>query len=130
MGKINIIARGDIVAASLPHMNNETSMMKGDRPVIVVQNEKANTFSSTVIVVPLTKNLEKAYSEKHPNHVLISLEDISYFYDESAFLSKSVALCEQVLTIDKSYLIKRLGRLNKSKIWELNNALQISMQLI
>ena len=47
------IRRGDILWADLG-MFPTTSVQGGVRPVIVVSNNKANTYSSVITVVPLT----------------------------------------------------------------------------
>jgi len=59
------IKRGDIYYADLnPIIGSE----QGDcRPVLIVQNDKGNHHSPTVVVVPLTRNLRK---NPLPTHVL------------------------------------------------------------
>ncbi len=51
------IRRGDILWADLG-MFPTTSVQGGVRPVIVVSNNKANTYSSVITVVPLTSILK------------------------------------------------------------------------
>ena len=50
------IRRGDILWADLG-MFPTTSVQGGVRPVIVVSNNKANTYSSVITVVPLTSRI-------------------------------------------------------------------------
>ena len=52
------IRRGDILWADLG-MFQTTSVQGGVRPVIVVSNNKANTYSSVITVVPLTSRIYK-----------------------------------------------------------------------
>lgn len=52
------IRRGDILWADLG-MFPTTSVQGGVRPVIVVSNNKANTYSSVITVVPLTSRIYK-----------------------------------------------------------------------
>ena len=60
------IKKGDIYYASLnPAIGSE---QKGERPVVVLQNDCGNKYSPTVIVAPLTKIIKK---EKLPTHILI-----------------------------------------------------------
>ena len=47
------IERGDILIADLGKASG-TSIQSGIRPVIVISNNKANTYSPVVTVVPLT----------------------------------------------------------------------------
>ena len=52
------IRRGDILWADLG-MFPTTSVQGGVRPVIVVSNNKANTYSSVITVVPMTSRIYK-----------------------------------------------------------------------
>ena len=49
------IRRGDILWADLG-MFPTSSVQGGVRPVIVISNNKANTYSSVITVVPLTSS--------------------------------------------------------------------------
>ena len=71
------IRRGDILWADLG-MFPTTSVQGGVRPVIVVSNNKANTYSSVITVVPLTSRI---YKKRYlPTHVFISKYDICLLY--------------------------------------------------
>ena len=66
----------------------------GRRPVLIVQNDRGNRYSPTVIAVPLTGSERKPAL---PTHV--------YLPAGTAGLRKpSVVLCEQVRTLEKSRL--------------------------
>ena len=66
-----------------------TSVQGGVRPVIVVSNNKANTYSSVITVVPLTSRI---YKKRYlPTHVFISK------YDMTGIRKGSLALAEQVM---------------------------------
>ena len=68
------IRRGDILWADLG-MFPTTSVQGGVRPVIVVSNNKANTYSSVITVVPLTSRI---YKKRYlPTHVFISKYDMT-----------------------------------------------------
>ena len=84
------IRRGDILWADLG-MFPTTSVQGGVRPVIVVSNNKANTYSSVITVVPLTSRI---YKKRYlPTHVFISK------YDMTGIRKGSLALAEQVMSI-------------------------------
>lgn len=89
------IRRGDILWADLG-MFPTTSVQGGVRPVIVVSNNKANTYSSVITVVPLTSRI---YKKRYlPTHVFISK------YDMTGIRKGSLALAEQViLQLPKNY---------------------------
>ena len=69
----------------------------GHRPVIDVSNNAANTYSPAVTIVPLTSRHSKS---NLPTHVWI---------DVSALPLRSLALCEQITTVDKDRLKKCIG---------------------
>ena len=65
------IRRGDILWADLG-MFPTTSVQGGVRPVIVVSNNKANTYSSVITVVPLTSvSRERIRQTKLLSHLRI-----------------------------------------------------------
>ncbi len=86
--------RGDIYYADLGSDNN-TSEQSGVRPVLIVSNDKANTHSPVVTVVPMTGKLKK---RDLPTHVIITPKVCS------GLNRPSMALAEQVVSIDKSRL--------------------------
>lgn len=69
----------------------------GIRPVVIIQNNTGNRFSTTTIVAPITTKLGKAYL---PTHLVISKEQ-NY--------KKSMILLEQIRIIDKSRLLEKLS---------------------
>ena len=70
----------------------------GVRPVLVIQNDVGNRYSPTVIIAAITSQIDKA---KLPTHVEINAAE--YHLDRD-----SVVLLEQIRTIDKQRLQKRL----------------------
>lgn len=104
------IKKGDIYYASLnPVVGSE---QKGERPVVVLQNDCGNKYSPTVIVAPLTKIIKK---EKLPTHILIHSNEFLR-YD-------SLILLEQIRVIDKSRIFAYLGKLSESQIQKMDMAL-------
>lgn len=96
----NNIRSFDIWLADLPRMA-DSSVQHGIRPVVVVSNNAANRFSPVITVVPLTSRLNKRIM---PTHV---------YLQEKGLDRPSIALCEQVITLDKSRLYKFLGMVEK-----------------
>jgi len=92
------VKRGDMFYANLnPIIGSE----QGDlRPVLVVQNNSGNIHSPTTVVVPITRNLNKT---ELPTHVVIPRS--------SGLNGDSLALVEQIRTIDRSRLISYIGRI-------------------
>lgn len=80
------------------------------RPVVVIQNNVFNRSPlGTVLGCALTTNLRRA---KAPGNVLLD-------ENEADLPKQSVIVVSQVLTIDKSELIDKIGALSKERINEI-----------
>lgn len=101
--------RGDIILANLDGIGSE---QKGVRPVLIMQNDNHNETSNTLIVVCLTSKEKRMDMKCH-----VKLFD------------GSIALCEQIRTIDKSRAIKRICRLNVNQIQAVETAIRNSLRL-
>ena len=109
------IKRGEIYYADLsPVVGSEQG---GVRPVLVVQNDVGNKYSPTVIVSAITSQLGKA---KLPTHIELPAEEYN-------LPKNSVALLEQIRTLDKRRLQQKVTTLSPSKMREINKALLISL---
>lgn len=111
------IQRGDIYFAELN--DGIGSEQSGNRPVVIIQNNLGNTFSPTVIVAAITgKRKSKA---NLPTHCELSkIKNLKL---------NSMALAEQILTLDKSRLSNYVGSLNEDDLEKLSQALSISLAL-
>lgn len=87
-----------------------SSVQSGSRPVLVISNDVANRFSSTLTVIPLTTVQKKL---NLPTHIQIAEADCQMINDH-AYLRNSVALAEQVTTIGKNALLNKLGSLTST----------------
>ena len=109
------IKRGEIYYADLsPVVGSEQG---GVRPVLVVQNDVGNKYSPTVIVCAITSQLGKA---KLPTHIELSAQDYN-------LPKNSVALMEQIRTLDKQRLKQKITTLSSGKMREVNKALLVSL---
>ena len=112
-----MVHRGEIYTALLdPVVGSEQG---GARPVLIVQNEQGNRFSPTVIALCLTSQLEKA---RLPTHVVLKA-------GECGLAKDSVALAEQIRTLDKSRLTHRIGQADGETMNRVDQALRISLNL-
>ena len=110
------IYRGDIYLANLnPYKGSEQG---GKRPVIIIQNDVGNHYSPTVIVTAVTSRFFK--KRALPTHVPL---------DNVELEKNSLALLEQIRTIDKSRLIRKIGRVPEEKMKEINQAIHVSLSL-
>ena len=111
-----IVNRGDIYYANLsPSQGCEQG---GCRPVVIVQNNLGNKHAPTTIVVPLTSRLTK---KPLPTHIIVGTS--------CGLLCESVALCEQIRTVDKSRLTTKLGLVDGATMDNIDKALKISLGL-
>lgn len=97
--------RGDLYIADLGKGSvgfAGSHVQGGIRPVVLLQNNVGNFFSPTLVVVPITSKIWKKPSQ--PTHYLIRNAD--------GLRSDSIALGEQITTIDKRQCRKYLGRLS------------------
>lgn len=109
--------RGDIYYVNFGD-NNNSFKQSGVRPAVVVSNNKANTNSPVITVVPLTA---RTWKKKYlPTHVQISLK-------HSSGLDKpSMALAEQVETLDKVCLGEKIGEITDTLIMD---AITVALQI-
>ena len=108
---------GDIYMASLKQ-DDDGSLQSGIRPVLIVSNDKANEYSPVITIIPITSKLGK---KALPTHV----------YMTSCGLTKpSIALAEQITSINKDRLTRRVGSIKKT-IYEkqIKNALEIQLSM-
>lgn len=91
----------------------------GYRPVVIIQNDLGNLHAPTVIAVPLTGSTGKP---PLPTHADIPAGEGGLWRD-------SIALCEQIRTLEKSRLKRRLGCLKPERIRAVERALRASMDI-
>lgn len=110
-----MVKRGEVYYADLsPVVGSEQG---GVRPVVIVQNDKGNKFSKTVIIAPISKKMSKP---PIPTHVIFTSENLNYV---------SMILCEQVRTIDKKRLHQWICTLDTETIHKIDLALKISFDI-
>lgn len=110
-----MIHRGEIYYADLsPVIGSEQG---GYRPVVVLQNNKGNRYSTTVIVAPVSSKLTK---NPLPTHVTI---------DSQCLEKKSVILLEQIRTIDKQRIKEKLGVIEKEVMLLIDQAIKTSLDI-
>ena len=108
------IRRGDLFYADLnPVVGSEQG---GIRPVLVIQNDVGNHFSTTVVAAAITSRKAK---NSLPTHIL--LENVP------GLAPTSLLLLEQLRTIDRKRLRGYIGRISKEKMLEVDAALAISI---
>jgi mRNA interferase MazF len=109
--------RGDIYLADLnPSRGSEQA---GVRPVILVHRQNLDRFTRTVVVIPVTTNLRRT---QIPGTVLIAA-------GEAGLSQESVALCYQIVVIDRQRLQRQLGTLSAVYLQRLEEAIRYTLDL-
>jgi mRNA interferase MazF len=100
-----VISQGDIWWADLPAPRRSAPGFR--RPVLIVQSDALNrSLIATIICVPLTSNVKWALM---PGNVHLPSR-------LTGLPKNSVANVSQIVTIDKSLLSARIGRLPNGKL--------------
>jgi len=111
------IKRGEIVLVNLEPVKG--SEQGGVRPVLIIQNDISNERSPTTIISPITS---KIYEKEYPTNVFISKK-------ESKLDKDSTILLNQIRTIDKKRILKKISSLNNFTMRKVDFAIKASLQL-
>ena len=105
----------DIWMADIPAPKG-SHIQYGRRPVVIISNNLANAHSPVVTVISLTSRLNK---HQLPTHVYLRGQGLN---------RASIALCEQVMALDKARLLWRIGIVYKPfDRLSLNHALAVQL---
>ena len=95
------------------------SEQSGLSPALIIQNDIGNKYSPTTIIAALTTAIEKSY----PFLVKVTAK-------ESGLPKDSTVNFAAIMTIDKTRLTRKCGKLSESKMAEVNKAIIASLGLI
>ncbi len=109
------VNRSEIWLAELDPVRG--SEQAGKRPVMVLQTNAINRFTTTVLTIPFTTNLRRAAL---PSCVKISA-------GEGGLSSDSVALCHQLRVLDKTRLTKKLGEVGDETLEKIENCVLFTL---
>lgn len=113
-----VVERGEIWWAALPEAVGSEPGYR--RPVVVVQADAFNRSAiATVIVVAITTNLRMGSA---PGNVLLSAR-------QSGLPKESVVNVSQVLTLDRRFLVERVGRLAAGTVQSIDAGLRRALDL-
>jgi mRNA interferase MazF len=116
--KITFPKRGEIYLVSFdPTLGAE---IQKTRPALILQNDLANRHSPITIVAAITSRFEEPL---YPTEVRVRAP-------EGGLNADGVILLNQVRSMDKRRLLKRLGRLKPETMEKVDRALQISLGLV
>lgn len=110
--------RGEIYLVSFdPTIGAE---IQKTRPALVLQNNVANEYSPITIVAAVSSQFDDPL---YPTEVMVQPP-------EGGLNVISVVLLNQIRSIDKQRLVKRLGKLTDETMVLVNQAIQVSLGLI
>jgi len=116
--KVGPPRRGDIYLVNFdPTLGAE---MKKTRPALVIQNDIGNEYSPITIVAAITSRFDEP---PYPTEVIMEPE-------ESGLPLRSAVVLNQIRSIDRQRLVKRLGHANARTMDRVDQAIQISLGLI
>lgn len=90
------------------------------RPALILQNNIANRWSPITVVAVITSHLHKSL---YPTEVIVR-------QPEGGLWSDSAVLLNQIRSIDRKRLVKRLGSLKPETMLRVERSLRISLGLI
>lgn len=95
------------------------SEQSGYRPALIIQNDKGNKYSPTTIVATITtKN-----KGNMPTHCMIKRNEGGIKYD-------STVMFEQIFTIDKTRLIRKVGQVTNEAFKRFDEAVKASLAIL
>lgn len=110
--------RGDVYLVNFdPTIGAE---VKKTRPAVVIQNDIGNRWSPITIVAAMTSRFEDPL---YPTEVLVRASEGGLEVD-------SVVLLNQLRSVDKARLVRRLGALKVQTVKEVDRALLLSLGLV
>ena len=109
--------RGEVWLARLDSVQG--SEQAGTRPVLVLQNDRINRFTTTILTAPFTTNLRRAAL---PTAISIS-------HGEGDLTADSVLLCHQMRVLDKTRLRSRLGEIHPRTMFAVEAVVRFTLEI-
>ena len=113
-----VIERGEIWWADLPESRRSEPGFR--RPLLIVQADSFNRSRiRTVLAITLTSNVRLSDA---PGNVLLRAEEVGLPKD-------SVANVSQIITIDREFLVERVGRTSGPVLAQISRGLRTVLDL-
>lgn len=117
--RIARIARGEIYLVSFdPTVGHE---IKKTRPALIIQNDIGNRYSPLTIVAAITSKVSPV-----PYPVEVRVEPTS----TNGLDVPSAIRLDQIRTVDRQRLIKRLGQIDRGTMARVDQAVKVSLGLV
>ncbi len=113
------LRRGEIYLVAFdPTVGRE---IRKTRPALIIQNDIGNRYSSLTIVAAITSKVSPV-----PYPVEVVIEPTS----ANGLGVRSTIRLDQIRTVDRQRLIKRLGQIDRSTLNRVDDAIRISLGLV
>lgn len=115
------VQRGEVVLVDYPYAAGGSAKV---RPVLVIQNDRDNQRLVNTIVVQITSVTRRVLE---PTQLLIEIATPEG--QQSGLRQDSVVNCVNLLTLDKSMILRKLGSLPHSVMQRINHCLKTALEL-
>lgn len=109
------VQRGDIVIADMKNVDG--SVQKNKRVFCIISNNKANKNSPVVTAIALSaRTYKKRYLPTHKFIPVDSMERYETSASDEFELKDSIALCEQIFSLDYCQMEDKVARITDEKV--------------
>ncbi len=115
------VPRGDVVLLDYPYPSGGGTKV---RPALVVQNDRDNRRLVNTIIVQITSVTRRGLE---PTQLLVEIATAEGL--SSGLRQDSVVNCVNILTLDKTKVLRKLGRLSDSMLTAVNEWLKVALGL-
>lgn len=115
------IQRGDIVLLDYPYSSGGGTKV---RPALVVQNDRDNHRLANTIIVQITSMTRRVLE---PTQLLVEIATLEG--PSSGLRQDSVVNCVNILTLDKTKILPKLGRLSDLLLEKVNECLRVALDV-
>ena len=109
------LKRGDVIYVKASNYQPTGSEMWADRPAIIISNDINNKKSPVLQIVYTSTKINKENMKTH-----IRLHSL---------LKPSIAICEQIHSVDKSRITKTLTSINEDEMKQIEKAIKDNLNL-